>query len=341
MMTRPLLATVGSAFLLTASLCLTQETAATSPAPMSHPEVFALVRTKFFDRVPEIAALPGLTGVTLYTSLQKLEPEEGQYDWSSLDSAVNAAAKAGKKIHLAVLGGRWVPEWLYAKGAKRIDWTHTTNLVDAGSSPASAPEPWDPVYLAAMTNIAREMGKRYGSNPAVTGVQITGPALANGLETNFVLSPEDAEKAGYSPDKYIAAWLTMGRAFHEAFPNQQICLALSNQFAGKRDERIPRQIRDQLSAELGDKLVLMVFYLTHESWFSEGNPAIEIWREKQDIKKGAQTIVIYGERKWEPELLRATVEKAGALGAGFVEIWIEDLFVPSYLDAALGRSASK
>lgn len=297
------------------------------------PEIFALVRNKFFDRMPEILSLPGIDGVTLYTSLARIEPQDGAYDWKDLDAAVEAATNAGRPIHLAVLGGRWTPDWVFQKGAKKIEWTHSTTLVDSGTTQARAPLPWDPVYLGIMSDMATELGRRYGSNPLVTGIQITGPALANGLETNFVISEEVAKANGFTPKAYIQAWVTMGEAFGKAFPDKQLYIALSNEIAGHRDEKVPRAIRSQLEERLGSRLSIMVFYLTHEPWFTKGNPAVEIWREGDQTGKAAQMIAIYSEKKLPPQALTEAVRRAGAMKARFVEIWIEDLLLPDYRNA--------
>lgn len=313
------------------------------PAPViefveTRPEIFALVRHKFFDRMPEILSLPGIHGITLYTSLARVEPSEDVYDWEDLDAAVEAATKAGIPVHLAVLGGRWTPEWVYEKGAKKFEWTHSTTLVDPGTTHASAPVPWDTVYLGVMAEMAVELGKRYGANPLITGVQITGPALANGLETNFVVSEDTARALGFSPEAYIEAWVTMGEAFGQAFPDKQLYIALSNEIAGRRDERIPRTIRSRLEKALGDRLTVTVFYLTHEPWFAKGNPAVDIWREGRETRKAAQMIAIYSEKKLPPQDLGKAIQRARDMNAELVEVWVEDLLLPDYRAAVDSRS---
>ena len=102
-------------------------------------------------------------------SWSKLEPEEGHYDFAWLDRAIATAKGAGLKV---VLGTPTAapPAWLTAKYPETLLVEENGQRARHGGrrqfSVAST------VYRAKAAEIARELAKRYGRDPAVLGFQI-------------------------------------------------------------------------------------------------------------------------------------------------------------------------
>lgn len=303
------------------------------PAPPS-PELWALVRANQpAERLRRVLADPAVDGLVLYTSLARTAPAADRRDWGAIDEALAACRAAGKPMKLAILGGRWVPPWLYQAGAARISWTHTTALVDAGTSQASAPAPWDETYLAAMAGIAAEAGARYGADPLLAEVQVTGPALANGLEMNLELDPAAAAAAGYRRELLERAWCRMVDAWAAAFPRQRVSLAFHNHLPEGRSDALARAVAAHADGALGARFSPLVCYLTEEPWFARGNSAVDAWAGYAPARRlSAQLIDIYSVKRRPAAAAATAAARARALGAAAIEVFVDDLLDPAYRD---------
>ena len=107
-----------------------------------------------------VLAAEGIAGVALTASWSDLEPSQGAYSWSALDSRIAVAKQANRKVGLRLLPGVTTPEWLFAKGAKRFSFVdENPNHGAAGAKQGqrnqtfgknlSLPVPWDEPFLAA------------------------------------------------------------------------------------------------------------------------------------------------------------------------------------------------
>lgn len=330
---RMTMATAGCLLVMTAGLATTADKTTSPDSPVKgHSGVFAIMRSSQLAANSErVAALDGIDGLTVYIGLSRLMPRKGEYDWSLTDRAVEACRRYDKKINLAIVPGRWVPEWIYGEGVQKFTWELHSNHVEPGRSTASAPIPWDPVYLQIMRDAVKAMGKRYRNTKEIVAVQVTGPALANGLEANLAISPEQAAKIGYTPEKLIGAWKTMFEACDAAFPDRQLSWSIHDIYPGKRDPVPGRAIRDWAFSRYGKRLSLMVCYLTPEEWFVRGNQAVDIWAERgNEIHLGAQLIDLYSAKKAPATSISAAMRKGALLGAHYFEVFAEDVMVPAY-----------
>lgn len=300
----------------------------------NHPlQVWALIRNSDpKGTLEKLVQQPSVDGILFYTSLQKVCPFEGQFDWTAIDDVVAVCRASGKPLKLSINGGRWVPDWIYAKGARKFQWTLSTQWVDAGQSQASAPEPWDPVYLDAMKTTAQAAGKRYDNDPTLVEVQITGPSLSNGLEMDLPVTPDEALKIGFTPEKFITAWKSMINVYAAAFPSKKLSLAMHNVIIDGRREDIARTLRSYAQKQLGNRLELLVCYATQEKWFAPGNPAVDIWvEEREKIGLEAQLIDIYSIKKNPPEQIAAAMRRVHDLGSRTIELFSADLLDDRYV----------
>lgn len=166
---------------------------------------------------------PFVNGWLVRPGWDLIEPKEGEYDWSYIESEIALAKKLHKKIALAVLGGPQTPAWVYAAGAKEFAFTMPWKFAARGGE-AKIPVIWDEIYLKKWSDCILALGKKFKGEDTVILVHMTG-ATANGLEMFLPFTPEQRDqwiKTGYTPEKVIAAWKQIIDAYVEVFPNKPL-----------------------------------------------------------------------------------------------------------------------
>jgi hypothetical protein len=186
-----------------------------------------------------VMSADGIAGVALTASWSDLEPNQGAYSWSALDSRIAAAKQANRKVGLRLLPGVTSPEWLFAKGAKRFSFmdenpNHGASGAKQGQrnqtygKNLSLPVPWDEPFLAAWERFVMAAGEHLKDAPLAM-VHVTGP---NKHSAEMILphTPNDVSRwkeLGYSKDKLIDAWRRCVDIYARAFPNRALVLNLS------------------------------------------------------------------------------------------------------------------
>jgi hypothetical protein len=235
-MNRTVLGTLAAA-VLAVGCATTGAHAATAPHG-----VFALTAMDT-DAPATYFADASVAGITLDSSWAALEPVQGTYDWTALDTRVATAAAAGRQVALSVTPGVFSPAWVYAAGAARFTYKWTMSWGFTACSMVSFPLPWDPTYQAAWNQFVTALGKHYAGNAAVKVVKVSGinaqtaemllPYSVTGQAApqyavtcgNTPVAPLSSWKtAGYRPSKVAAAMQSFAATFAAAFPNQQLVL---------------------------------------------------------------------------------------------------------------------
>ncbi len=165
-------------------------------------------------------------GLGIRQTWADLEPTEGHYDWTFLDTEVGRAAAAGKVVLLRILTQIGKPAWV------------TTAVTDAGGSffhfekegvPTTIPVFWDPTFLAKKKAMIAALGAHFGNNPTVKVVAVNF-ANANSEDWSVPHTQPDIEQwgtLGYSSQKLIDAGKAILDAAMTAFPTQYITLAVA------------------------------------------------------------------------------------------------------------------
>jgi PKD repeat protein len=169
-----------------------------------------------------------IDGLVVRADWSFLESAEGKsnsadanYNWSYLDTEINAAVSAGKKVALSVTAGIRTPSWVYHDGAQAFHFT-------LNGTPEQIPVPWDPVFLTKWETFVTALGQRYDSNPAITRVDLTG--INTNTTENFL--PHTAtdvtnwQAIGYTRTKLETAWESIADTWAHAFAGKQISLAI-------------------------------------------------------------------------------------------------------------------
>lgn len=118
---------------------------------------------------------PGLSVVYLRVPWGFLEPKEGEFNWSLLDTPAQRWIAKGKRIALRITTSEnWMryatPEWVKAAGAKGVTYQF-------GQGPKADGAQWDPdfldpIYLQKLENFLAVMARRYDGNPNVAFIDI-------------------------------------------------------------------------------------------------------------------------------------------------------------------------
>ena len=113
-----------------------------SPPQVS--KVFALMDVGDSTAVLDsFAARETVDGLAFRTSWKALEPQNGVYDWTTLDAAFDTVRTRGKQLTLHVgASSLGIPNWLAGLGV--VMYTYTTPL----GATVTEPIPWDAIFLS-------------------------------------------------------------------------------------------------------------------------------------------------------------------------------------------------
>ena len=142
-----------------------------------------------------LLANPAISGIAFTAHWDKTQTSSGtaaSFDWNYLDDVFAAASAAHKTVQILMTPGVDTPAWLMAQLPS------CDPLFKTGSAPANCgsvtfagfpeqqraetnvmPLPWNTVYQQAWTAFLTSLNARYGSNPALVAVAISGPICAS------------------------------------------------------------------------------------------------------------------------------------------------------------------
>ncbi len=152
--------------------------------------------------VSEVAPYVGdFSGIVINENWGQLEPSQGVYNWSDLDSSLSALT-AFNEAHptgqlyakLRIFGGNGAPDWAKAIGGPPIS-------VTLKNHPRTYGRWWTPAYEAAWSDFQHAMAARYDTNPLIRAVSVGSCASSTGEP--FVTEPGKAsisvlEAAGWT-----------------------------------------------------------------------------------------------------------------------------------------------
>lgn len=118
---------------------------------------------------------PGLSVIYLRVPWSYLEPQEGEFNWSLLDTPAQRWIAHGKRIALRITCSEsWLryatPAWVQAAGAKGPYFEFGKGLRPDG--PLWEPDFLDPVFLAKLDAFLAALARRYDGNPNVAFIDI-------------------------------------------------------------------------------------------------------------------------------------------------------------------------
>lgn len=152
--------------------------------PLTNPDMGWVLH--YYDNVPAnygsrlepsdtMDDFPSLSVVYLRIPWSYLEPQEGQFCWSVLDTPAQRWISKGKRIALRIsCSESWTrfatPEWVQQAGAKGYNFKVGTGVTDDG--PYWEPDYNDPVFLEKLDRFLAAMAARYDGNPEVAFIDV-------------------------------------------------------------------------------------------------------------------------------------------------------------------------
>lgn len=261
-----------------------------------------------------------ITGVSIRTYWNKVEPERGKYNWAFLDEVVAKGREHKKKVKLFVLFGVGVPEWT---GAKYIVGSSGSEGDAAG---VKIPVPWDPTVIREKQTFIRAFAERYRDEPHVSFLHIAGPSA---LWAELALPDNLTQQEGYSNEAILDAWKQVIDTWAEVRGNKRVSISVSAAppfykelgddiiaYAGGRDGKPGR---------IGDAFLPQWCYL--DSKFTRSIRAVsEKYRGDHLIGWQMWGATVWPSRRCED--YPKTLELAGEVGSTLVEIYDADLDQP-------------
>jgi hypothetical protein len=222
-----------------------------------------------------VYALPKLDGVYVQALWGTLEPKEGNYDWTTLDVELDRAAAHDKKVSLSVAAGDATPKWIFAAGAKKLEFVvaHHAAGGDAVASDCKTIDlaaPWDPVFLAKYGAFIDALGKHVASSKAKANVRVVKieginefsselrlPSVPGGEVKGCALTdcPKkwlSAMGGGYRPKKIIEAFRTLANDWAKAFPDAELGIEILEAGAFPPIDDEGKKQKDDLTPKLID-----------------------------------------------------------------------------------------
>lgn len=183
------------------------------------------------ERQPaEIRDLLGM-GVSRF-EWARIEPTEGQFDWSGIDRFLDEWGRVGKVVNLGVMcanthtrnpEGYSTPKWVFEAGAQKREIMLNPKMSTSGT-PGKKVTPVfdDPIFLTKLGNFLRAFAKRYDGDPRIAVLDIR--SYGNWGEAH--MSPFGGKDI--SPEKFREHV----QLHLDAFKKTQLCLS-RNSHLGK------------------------------------------------------------------------------------------------------------
>ena len=183
------------------------------------------------------------TGAQIMYVWRQLEPTEGQYDFSAIQSDVDYLAKHGKRLFIQLQDASFSPEYkpvpdYLLKGD--YDGGATAQHTDEGAVEGWVAKRWNAKVQARFAALLSALGKQFDG--VVEGINLQ--------ETAIGVTPET--DSSFAPDKYVAALKINMQAMKAAFPKSTTML-YANFMPG---EWLPWEDKGYLRGiyEFGDKI---------------------------------------------------------------------------------------
>jgi len=173
----------------------------------------------------DVLANPDVAGISIRYGWLGLEPTEGVFDWTFLDSEVARAAAAGKTVLLRIVSQAGKPQWVTNAVVNAGGSFFTFN--DGGTN-TSIPVFWDPTFVAKKKAMIAALGAHFGNNPTVS---IVSASFANATSEDWNV-PHTSDLVtqwlalGWTSEKMLDVGKQIVDATMTAFPNACVTMAV-------------------------------------------------------------------------------------------------------------------
>ena len=170
-------------------------------------------------------ANPNISGLTFRTSWADVEPAEGNFVWTKLDTVFDQSEKNSKWVELVLIPGFGTPPWAL-QGVQTA--TFNVKYGPGKGEQLSLPLPWDQTYLNRWFAFLKAVSARYQNRPSFIKIAADGPTS---VTAEMSLPNESADlctwiNVGYTSERLIGAWQQVFANYAQIFPRQYFSLAL-------------------------------------------------------------------------------------------------------------------
>lgn len=284
---------------------------------------------------------PSVDGISIRQDWKDLEPTEGGYNWSFLDSEIARAAAAGKQVLLRINTQANKPVWV-TDAVAAAGGTFFTFFNEGVET--TIPVFWDPTFLAKKKAMITALGAHFTNNPAIKIVW-SSFANANSEDWSVPHTSSDIAKwlaAGYTSDKLLDAGKQIIDATMAAFPNQYVTLAVGgNGHAGGIGNLDPDDSYVARNAVLAARATWPGRLIVQKNNLSTFNPQAPgtntlfqlLWDSRPDV--GGQMLdASYGDTTYRnnagvvdapASILHKSINLGSSYGMKFIEIYQMDV----------------
>ena len=174
---------------------------------------------------PQTYANPNIAGLTFRTSWADVEPADGSYVWTKLDTVFDQADQNHKWVELVLIPGFGAPAWALA-GVQTG--TFAVKYGPGKGDNLALPVPWDQNYLNRWFAFLQAVSTRYGHRPSFIKIAADGPTS---VTAEMSLPNADSDlctwiRMGYTSSRLVDAWQQVFARYAQLFPHQYFSLAL-------------------------------------------------------------------------------------------------------------------
>lgn len=203
---------------------------------------------------------PEARGSLVRVKWSELEPQQGVFDFSKIDSQVEIIKAADKEWSLGLIGGSSSPNWLIEEvGADSFE-------ILFRNEPVIIPKIWDAIVNEKLSILAQALANEYNNDTSLTLVYIP-QMTSNGIEGHFNGVQSDVLlNAGFTPDLWVESVKETARIFANAFTNKAIAVELHEIL---QDVSIPERIMNDLwnDSSLEQRVGAAVWWLSGKTSF--------------------------------------------------------------------------
>lgn len=198
------------------TLALAPLTNAEAAARKYHPgHYIAFLRGIDSQSVMLSSQKPGVRGYMKRYTWRELEPSEGNYNFSEIQSDLNWARAYGMQLIVMIEDKTFVPE------RPTPGYIPTVPNIRTGYTAVR----WSPYVVARQKALVRALGARFDADPAFEGIAFQ--------ETSDSLNDATRRAWGYTPEKYRDAYIDLLRSAGQSLPTSRVFWFM-NFLAGKQ-----------------------------------------------------------------------------------------------------------
>lgn len=164
-----------------------------------------------------------IAGTLVRVGWNILNPEEGVFDFSSIEKEFEQAALFNTFINLAIVDSKEIPAYVLEKCQTfvytfRTETDQTTCL------------PWDQEYQKYKRELISALGDRFDEEPTLSAVYFTYAAMTNGIEMHWRVDESEYAATGYTAEKLAQAYNDVMDMYIDAFLKTSIIMEIHEVF---------------------------------------------------------------------------------------------------------------